>query len=77
MESKLEVKLALDEEEIKPGGEAIFTIVYDNNGYDSRLTHTSLYGTIFPPTDERKHQADQEFGELFFPNNASACLQMS
>jgi hypothetical protein len=48
MEGKLEVKLALDEEEIKPAGEAIFTIGYDNNEYDSRLTHTSLYGTIFP-----------------------------
>ena len=38
MEGKPEAELAPDEEEIKPGGEAIITIVYDNNEYDSRLT---------------------------------------
>lgn len=38
MEGKLEVELAPHEEEIEPGGEAIVTIVYDNNEYDSRLT---------------------------------------
>lgn len=38
MESKLEVELTPDEEEIKPGAEATITIVYDNNEYDSLLT---------------------------------------